>query len=338
MAVEYAKDQPGGFTNRISNVAVVGAGGHVGSAVVKALLAGGKHNITALTRKDSKSVLPAGVKTIEVDYDDDDTFVSALKNQDYLVISLSVAVDRDTDARLVKAAAKAGVKYVMPNSWGADITNLALVQDMYAGGFRVERFTDMEKEGVKWTAMCCGFWYEHSLLANPDLFGFDLQKKEATFYDRGETKIDVSTWETCGKAVAQFLSLPILPEDSADKGVTMSRWFNKPLYASDFTISQRDMFESILRVWGDKESDWKIKYQDVKERFEEGRKILFAGGPDARRGFGMQMYARMFFPNGDGNWSATKGLDNEVLGLKAEDLDEHTRNAKKMAEESWSYF
>ncbi|OQN95409.1 hypothetical protein B0A48_18595 [Cryoendolithus antarcticus] len=117
--------------------------------------------------------------------------------------------------------------------------------------------------------------------------------------------------------------------------VTLSRWINKPLFVSSWLLSQRDMLASVLRVWGDKESDWTIRYQPSKERFEEGSKLTAAGGPDQQKGFGMAMYARVFFPNGDGNYEAKHGLANEVLGLPKEDLDESTRNLKRMMDSNW---
>jgi hypothetical protein len=333
MTTQYASNQPAGFKNRIEHVAIVGAGGHVGKPIVNALRATGKHVITALTRPESKSVLPPGIQRISIDYDagPEEDLVNALKGQDYLIISLHVSQGQsDLEYRLVKAAAKAGCKYVMPNHWGADIRNVQLCTDYMGGQWDDGRWKRYEDAGAIWTVLCCSFWLEHS--------GFDLKKKEVTFYDKGETKIDVSTWELCGNAVAALLGLPILPEDGNDKSVTLSRWFNEPLYVADFLISQRDMFDSVLRVWGDKESDWKITYVPVKERFDEGRKLLYAGGPAAQTGFGMQMYARMFFPNGDGDFGSKYGLANDVLGIKAGKLDDHMEKAKKMVDGGWNYF
>jgi hypothetical protein len=94
----------------------------------------------------------------------------------------------------------------------------------------------------------------------------------------------VSTWEMCGRAVAALLNLPVLPRDEYDtETVTLSRWTNKPLYVSSWALSQRDMLASVLRVWGDKESDWTVNYQPSEERYHEGRKLVATGGPDARK-------------------------------------------------------
>jgi tryptophan synthase beta chain len=73
------------------------------------------HILTAITRDGSKDKLPEGVKIAQVDYDDEATIFAALEGQQILIITLSVAAPQDTHSKLIKAAAKAGVPYVMPN-------------------------------------------------------------------------------------------------------------------------------------------------------------------------------------------------------------------------------
>lgn len=172
----------------------------------------------------------------------------------------------------------------------------------------------------------CGFWYEHSLSFR-FAYGFDAEKKEATLYDDGNTKINTSTWPQCGLAVAKLLSLPILPENAMDKKLTLDQTRNKPTYISSFLISQKDMLASLLRVTGTKEADWKIEYEGSKKRFEDGEKELAAGN---RLGFGKLMYARVFFPVDCGEFEDK--LLNEALGLPKEDLDEYTRKAMDLGE------
>ena len=58
--------------------------------MTKELLATGKHTVTAISRADSTSKLPEGVKVAKVDYDKPETLVEALKGQDALIITLSV--------------------------------------------------------------------------------------------------------------------------------------------------------------------------------------------------------------------------------------------------------
>ncbi|OOF93598.1 hypothetical protein ASPCADRAFT_517146 [Aspergillus carbonarius ITEM 5010] len=332
----YAKDQPTGFTNRIQRIAIVGAGGSVGSPITQALLQTGNHTITALTRADSQTRLPPGVHSIAVDYDSPTSLSNALLHQDCLIITLSVQAPPDTQSKLIQAAASAGVKHVMPNVWGCDVMH----QPFISSGLNWERLRhsldEIPSQGLTWTALVCGFWYEHSLLLGPGGFGFDFAEKKLTLNDDGNTKINVSTQTQCGRAVAALLSLKIYPEDEHDREVTLSRWANKPVYISSFLLSQRDMFESWKRVTGEEEGGkWTVVQEGSKERFERGLEMMRKGD---RRGFVLAMYSRVFYPNGDGDHEHRVGLDNEVLGLPVEDLDEQTRKAKGMWERGYHYF
>ncbi len=120
MAQQYARDQPAGSSNHIKNIAIVGATGSVGEYITKSLLEGGKHVVTAITRKDSKSTMPNGVKEAKVDYEDDPTLVDALKCQDALIITMKAGVNGPQE-KLIEAAAKAKVPWVMPNEYTADV-------------------------------------------------------------------------------------------------------------------------------------------------------------------------------------------------------------------------
>ncbi|KAK9369251.1 hypothetical protein V1509DRAFT_645843 [Lipomyces kononenkoae] len=334
MAGNYAEFQPSGFTNQIRRVAIVGAGGSVGKYIVQELLKTGKHTVTALTRTGSQSKLPNAVQPVYVNYDDEANLVSALEGQECLIITLSVMAPPDTRSKLVQAAANAGVKYVMPNVWGCDVTNEALLNSGLNWRRSRDAFDEIEKTGASWIAIICGFWYEHSLVLGPDGFGFNFSEKKLTLFDDGNTKINISTQVQVGRAVATLLSLKVLPENEHDQSLTVSRWLNKPVFISSFLLSQKDMFESWKRVTGDKEDDWTIEYEPTLERHQRGLERVKNGDPS---GFVEAMYSRVFFPNGDGDFEHKYGLANTILGLPTEDLDEQTKNAKDMVDRGYNY-
>lgn len=91
--------------------------------------------MTALTRQGSTNKLPEGVSAVPVDYDDEQSLAAALQGQQALIITLSVAAPPDTQGKLVRAAAKAGVPHVLPNAWGQDIGNDALQKDVLFSHF-----------------------------------------------------------------------------------------------------------------------------------------------------------------------------------------------------------
>jgi len=183
-----------------------------------------------------------------------------------------------------------------------------------------------------WIGIACGFWYEFSLGGNAYRYGFNFKNKSVTFFEKGEQKINTSTWPQTGRGVGQMLALKVLPEDESDKSPTLDSYRNKFVRVSSFEVSQRDMFASVLRVTGTKAEDWKIEYQPVKERYEEGKVLL---GQGKRTGFAQLLYSRAFFPDGAGNFGGRNGLDNEKLGLPVESFDEYTKIGIEMAKSGY---
>ncbi|KAE8373035.1 hypothetical protein BDV26DRAFT_76508 [Aspergillus bertholletiae] len=332
---KYAKDQGAGFRNDIRRVAIIGAGGTIGKPIAQELLKTGNHTVTALTRAGSQNTLPEGIETVQVDYDDEAGLLSALKGQDALIITLPMNAAPDTQLKIIQAAAKAGIKYMIPNVWGCDFTNDSLMNSGLGTERHYAAFKEIEKTGVlSWVALVCGFWYEHSVGLGRATFGLDFVEKKMVLFDDGETKINVSTLAQCGRAVAKLLSLKVLPEDENDRSVTLSRWLNKPVFISSFRVTQKDMFESWKRIAGEKDEDWTIVYESSSERHKKGLEQMKNGD---HSGFVQALYSRVFFPNGDGDYESKYGLVNELLDLPQEDLDEQTRNAKELMDRGYNY-
>ncbi|KAF2811203.1 NAD(P)-binding protein [Mytilinidion resinicola] len=337
MPIRDAKDQAAGFTNHISKIAIIGATGQIGTHLTAALLATGKHTLTAITRPTSTRPLPAGLHVARVDYtspSSDPALVAALRGQQALIIALSVAAPRDTLPRLVRAAAAAGVSYILPSWFGHDPVNDALCADSLLAARRDEICALVTELGVsRYILLACNFWYEFSLGGGADRFGFDFKERSLVLFDQGEVRINTSTWAQCGRAVAAVLGLKEYPEDEMDEGATVGRFCGegRGVYVSSFRVTQREMWESVMRVTGTAEKEWKVSYESAEKRWREGRAALEAGD---RAAFTKMLYSRMFVPNGkgDGDYESRRGLDNEVLGLPVEDLDEWTAVAVGMGE------
>lgn len=171
-------------------------------------------------------------------------------------------------------------------------------------------------------ALSTGFWYEYSLgiAAN---YGFDFANRTVKFYNDGENRVSTSTWPQIGRAVAAILSLPIKPEEP-NPDACLEKLKNRVVYINSFTISQKDMFESALRVTGTKAEDWTITKEPAQEVYTKGLKGLKEG---KREAFSNVLYSRIFFPDGSGNFEDSKGTLNSILGLPKEDLDEATKAA-----------
>lgn len=163
----------------------------------------------------------------------------------------------------------------------------------------------------------------------PESFGIDFANRTATFFDEGETKISVSTLPQVGRAVAALLSLPINPSTSDEP--SLSDFTNKPVYINSFTVNQKDMLASALRVTDTKEAQWTITKEPSHERYATGVKEI---GEGKRLGWAKMMYSRLFYPDGSGDFEYSKGTNNAVLGLPVEDIDEATREAIERSKRS----
>jgi hypothetical protein len=107
----------------IQKIAIVGVTGTIGTYLTQALLAKNRFSITAITRTDSKAKIPSDVEVARVDYNDHDSLTEALKGHDALIITTSVFAPKETSAKLIKAAAAAGVPWVLPNEFGMSSTD-----------------------------------------------------------------------------------------------------------------------------------------------------------------------------------------------------------------------
>ncbi|GAM90219.1 hypothetical protein ANO11243_082610 [Dothideomycetidae sp. 11243] len=305
-------------SNYIRNVAIVGAGGQQGKHIVAQLLKTGKHKVTAITRQDSNSPIADGVELAKVNYDNHESLVAAMKGQDALIITMNVMAPPDQQSKLVKAAADAGVPWILPNEYG-DNTDDEASKDILIGIAKGKLRREIGSLGKSsWIGIACGFWYEYSLPGGALRFGFDFDNKTVAFYGDGDVPIDVSTWEYVGVAVAKLLSLPV----SAQHELCLDHYRNKFVHINAFTVNQRQMLDSVLRVTGDKENDWKITHLDAKKQHEEGHAMLKSGN---RLGFVQLMYSRAFYPDDSGRHALRHGSDNEKMGLPKFDLDANTK-------------
>ncbi|KAF5568179.1 isoflavone reductase family [Fusarium phyllophilum] len=323
----YAKDKPVDFTNSIERVAIVGAGGTVGSHIANALLQTGKHTITALTRQGSTNNLPNGIIVAPIDYTDESTLIAALKNQQFLVITMAPNAPKDTHSKLVQAAAKAGVPYIMPNGYAGDIEQVKLGEDTLLGPVAKANRDEIERLGMKWITVCCGFWFDYSLAGGDSRFGFDFDKNTLTFYDDGNVKNSTSTLAQVGRAVAKVLSLKELPDDENDDSLAVLSFLNRAVYLNSFVVSQRDLFESVKRVTGTSGADWTVTHESSKKRYVEGMAQVKRGDMS---GFSKLLYARAFFPEDPSDLSAK--AQNELLDLPEEELDEATKDGIALIE------
>ncbi len=129
------------LSNSKKLIAVIGATGHQGGAVVRALQAGGQFKVRALTRNPDKHRDLAD-EVVEADLNRPETLAAAFKGAYgvFLVTtsSLEGTDERKQGAAAVQAAKDAGVKHVV---W----STLPDVEAISGGKFHVPHFTSKAK-------------------------------------------------------------------------------------------------------------------------------------------------------------------------------------------------
>ncbi len=295
----------------------------MGTYIAEALLGTGKHQVTAITRKDSTSPPPNGVTVTEVDYEDHSSLVKALKGHDALIITIAITAQAQQE-RLIRAAADAECPWILPNEWGWDSSNKTIPTALGMAehfGATNKLIADLGKSS--YINVSTGFWYEWSL-PFLDAFGFDFDNKKLTIFDKGETRAQCSSWPQVGRAVVGLLSLKIKPDGPDDKEPCLEQFKNTWIYPTSFHVSQNEMLASVLRVTGASSDDWTITHEPTKERYEAAIQAMRAGD---RSAFVKAMYTRAFYSDEPANVERWRGgSHNKVLGLREEDLDECTKD------------
>lgn len=149
----------------------------MGKYIAEHLLKTGKHGVTASARPSSTSKLPEGVQVVRIDYsgDADAALVEALLGQQVLVVTIS---------KLVSAATKTGVPYILPNWFGHDATNEKLCNDSLLSHNRDSICAEIESLGISsYLLLLCNLWYEFTLAGGPDRYGLDSKQRSFVLSD-----------------------------------------------------------------------------------------------------------------------------------------------------------
>ncbi|KAK8010665.1 hypothetical protein PG990_009630 [Apiospora arundinis] len=277
------------------NITLVGATGNLGSAILSALLAEKIHTVSVITRTGSKStkeniLTAAGVAQVHRGSYDDARFLDgALQGQDVLILAVGHGGYEAQDP-LMRAAARAGVAWVVPCEFGSDRTNAKLYADVGATLMAAkEQYRALAEElGLRWLGVTATLWRDCT--ARPNL----------------------ATLERVGRSLAALLGLP--QDELAD------HYGNRWVYFSSFRASQRDIFESVLRATGTTEKEWEVKHQSLEQdvrRFAAAEEAN--GNPFAKA----MLLFPLTFADGYGGDYNDKVVDYELLGLeKEENMDE----------------
>ncbi|KAI9736307.1 MAG: hypothetical protein M1834_001193 [Cirrosporium novae-zelandiae] len=279
----------------IKNVAIAGATGNLGPAVLNELISSRKFNITVLKRASSTGTIPASVKSIVVDYNSLDSLKNALQGQDAVVSTVGTPAF-EGQKLIIDAAIAANVKRFIPSEFGSD-TKLPSNQKLpvFGGKVQVQRYLEdkARTSSITYTYVVNGAFLDWGLRV-----GFVLAPaaQKAEIYDGGDQLFSASRLSTVGKAVVGVLEHP-------DETV------NRAVYVNDIATSQNKLLEISKKLTPGKA--WQVTQADTAKLTAESDAALAKG--DINDGVFYNYIRRAIW--GAGHGGHFQKLDNKLLGI-----------------------
>ncbi|KPM35806.1 hypothetical protein AK830_g10782 [Neonectria ditissima] len=268
----------------IKKVAIAGATGNLGPAILTALRESKLFEVTVLTRKESNHEFPADVK-----------------GQEGLVSTLS-SFGVDNQKILIDAAVAAGVQRFIPSEFGSNLLNPKVAAiPIFAPKLQIQEYLKAQvtkTPSLSYTLVYPGAFLDWGLATGMLV---NLKAKSATLRDGGDAPFSVSRLSTVGQAVVGiFLHL----QETA----------NKAVYVKDIDTTQNQLISLAKEI--DPSGEWKIEHASTETEEKEAYEGLMKGQTD----FGV--IAKFLFRAvyGEGYGGKIEKDDNELLGVKG--LDE----------------
>ena len=289
------------------NVLLVGASGFLGKNILAALLADSAFNITVLSRASSTATFPSNVKTIKVDYSDKAAVTKALVGQDIAISAVGVGGIVDNfDETLIEAAIEAGVKWVIPNEFTADISHpFAAPLPIYASKIAIVELLKKHQTHLSHTLITTGGFLDWGF--DNGFLGFDITNRMVTLYDEGKHLFSGTTVPNIGKAVAAVIRHPELT-------------LNKRIYIADVTFTQQQALTLFEKHTGTK---WTVKHISSKDSLNSGEEYLKKG--DINKGYSGYLMAVAY--NGQGASNFEGKTSNKALGVETYPLEQIVKEA-----------
>lgn len=285
----------------VTKVAIAGATGNLGPAILKALVETKNFQVTVLTRPESKHTFPSNVTVKTVDYKSSSSLVEALKGQDAFVSTLSANALEDQKL-IIDACISTGVKRFIPAEFGSDTTNpLSAKLPVFGGKVSVQQYLKERTASNK--------EFSYSLIINGPFLdwgmavGFlvDVKGKKAVLKDGGDRVFSATTLASIGQAVVGTL---LHPDETA----------NRAIYVRDINTTQNQLISLAKKFVG--EDGWEISNVKSADLEKSSNEALAKG--DMSPGVWVNYIYRSIF--GEGFGSEFTKVDNELVGIKG--LDE----------------
>ena len=295
----------------IRNVIIIGAGGWLGTPVLEALRRA--FTVTVLTRKSSKSQFPSDVRVVSVS---DDYPLAELREafhgQDAVVSTIG-ELGTKAQHSIVDAAVQAKVKRLIPAEFGGD-TRDPVVKELAPSIWEtkyelMEHIQSKEKEGLTWTAIVTGIFFDWAFQKTHGKFlHLDLEKRTALVQDDGEHEFSMTNLEQIARSVLGVLQKP---EETK----------NKFIFIQSFLVTQNQLIDGLEKELGGKK--FEVTKVSSKEFLAENSAKAQANRSDSVATYN-SIFARIVT---HGNNAREENFANGLLGLPEEDFESSLKKA-----------
>lgn len=304
----------------LTKVLLIGAGGNLGSLILKHLLASPNHfQVTVLTRESSSSSSSSNTNTsfpssvtvskIASDYPAA-ALVSAFTGQDVVISAISM-MGMHLQYQFIDAAVTAKVKRYFPTEFGLDELPDWLVE--LRPMFRIKHdvrdyLVTKEKDGLEWTAIVCNVFFEMGVMSG--FFNVYWDTKKVVLVDGGDVKWVATTLDTVAVAVVRSIER----EDKTR---------NKLLLVQDFRTSQKEVWDKVREKTGGEKAGWTVEEVKYDEWLEEAKDTVRGGDNSA---LGKLTFGTVLLGS---QWEERAEFGNTLLDLPTKSFDEAIQGVLK---------
>ncbi|CAG7979342.1 unnamed protein product [Penicillium olsonii] len=282
-------------------VALVGASGNIGPAVLEQLLNSG-FDVTVLTRQGSDHTFDSRARVTKVDYESLDSIKNALADQEIAVSTLNVGgVPLAIHLRIIDAAVAAGVKRFIPSEFGSNTVNPQTAKlPVFADKIKVQDHlkTVSRDSGLSYSFLITGPFLDWGIQHN---FILNLSGPVVPLYDGGDRPFSSTTLSGVGKGVVGII-----------KNLDVTK--NTAVYIEEARVSQKQL----LQLSGKTLDTENIATADLEK---EGYEELTKPSPNPAI-IATRFIWRAIFGEGFGALYETQELSNDLFGLKSLSEDE----------------
>ncbi|KAJ4992903.1 NmrA-like family protein [Stagonosporopsis vannaccii] len=302
----------------LKNIAILGARGNVGSAIMKELAANcPKVNVTAISRSTVPCTLQAGtnftLKTTE--YTSLSSLIKAFSGQDAIVNCITGgATQYDASKLIIDAAVEAGVKFFFTNEFVGHIDSpqYRRMPEAFVGAkFRIREYLrELAVAGkLTWTSLNGGPFFDMWLMKGPA--GIDVKNHQARIYGTGNNPLF-------------WTPLPIIAQAAVNMLRTPEAVANRPIYVCPFRkgeLTQRSLLATVERVLA---SSFTVEEVDVA-RINRNARIALERGEGGKAMKGLAVSNQFYEEDSGGDFSHR--IENDVVGVKFMTVEEAVRDA-----------